>query len=336
MLEHTNSSMAFLLCKKESEENTMKQQEFYEAIQQAVKELLGETYSIGLFQMQTVGMEQQDALFIRKETQPIFTVIYLQEYYQQWKQGKELEALAKDLVLEYRQKSSSQTIAADDFKVLNQQEAVKQTIFFRCVSKKQVPSNIPHRQMLDFAILYGILIKCQKEMTTFVTITKNMMECYHVTEEELFDLAMENTPNLFPESVKTLQEVIASLLSPAEQTSSFPSHNKSKYEMLVLSNIANFYGFSAVFYPNVLKQLAEERKGNLIVIPSSIHEAILLTDSDMAKVQELNETIVTVNETQLTEQERLSNQAYYYDRETKSLYFMEDYKKGERGVCVKF
>ena len=190
--------------------------------------------------------------------------------------------------------------------------------------------------MLDFAILYGILIKCQKEMTTFVTITKNMMECYHVTEEELFDLAMENTPNLFPESVKTLQEVIASLLSPAEQTSSFPSHNKSKYEMLVLSNIANFYGFSAVFYPNVLKQLAEERKGNLIVIPSSIHEAILLTDSDMAKVQELNETIVTVNETQLTEQERLSNQAYYYDRETKSLYFMEDYKKGERGVCVKF
>ena len=65
-------------------------------------------------------------------------------------------------------------------------------------------------------------------------------------------------------------------------------------------------------------------------------EAILLTDSDMAKVQELNETIVTVNETQLTEQERLSNQAYYYDRETKSLYFMEDYKKGERGVCVKF
>ncbi len=52
-----------------------------------------------------------------------------------------------------------------------------------------------------------------------------------------------------------------------------------------------------MLYPNVLEQLAEERKGNLIVIPSSIHEAILLTDSEMAKVQELNETILTVNET---------------------------------------
>lgn len=62
----------------------MKHQEFYEAIQQAVKELLGETYSIGFFQIQKVGIEQQEALFIRKETQSIFPVIYLQKYYQQW------------------------------------------------------------------------------------------------------------------------------------------------------------------------------------------------------------------------------------------------------------
>lgn len=313
----------------------MKQQEFYEQIKQVVKELLGETYSIGFFQIQKVGMEQQDALFIRKQTQPIFPVIYLQEYYRQWEQGKEIETLAKDLVIEYTQKSSSQTIAADDFKVLNQQEAVKSKVFFCCVSKEQVPSNIPHREMLDLAIFYGIFLKCQKEMITFVTITKDMMECYHVTEEELFQLAMENTPNLFPESVRTLREMLTSILSPMEQTSSF-HNNKSKYEMLILSNTANFYGFSAVFYPNVLEQLAEERKENLIVIPSSIHEAIVLADLKEVTVQELNETIVTVNETQLKEQERLSNQAYYYDRETKSLYFMENYKKGERQVCVKF
>ena len=315
----------------------MKHQEFYERIKQAVKELLGKTYFVGFFQIQKVGREQQEALFIRKETQPIFPVIYLQEYYQQWEQGKEIEALAKDLVLEYRQKSFSKTIPSDDFKVLSQQETVKQKIFFRCVSKEQIPSDIPYREMLNFAILYGIFIKYQKETITFVTITKNIMEYYHFTEEVLFQLAMENTPNLFPKSVRTLQEMIASILSPMEQISSFPNHNnKSKYEMLVLSNTTDFYGFSAVLYPNVLEQLAEERKGNLIVIPSSIHEAILLTDSEMAKVQELNETILTVNETQLKEQERLSNQAYYYDRKTKGLYFMEDYKKGERGVCVKF
>ncbi len=315
----------------------MKHQEFYERIKQAVKELLGKTYFVGFFQIQKVEREQQEALFIRKETQPIFPVIYLQEYYQQWEQGKEIEALAKDLVLEYRQKSFSKTIPSDDFKVLSQQETVKQKIFFRCVSKEQIPSDIPYREMLNLAILYGIFIKCQKETITFVTITKNMMEYYHFTEEVLFQLAMENTPNLFPKSVRTLQEMIASILSPMEQISSFPNHNnKSKYEMLVLSNTTDFYEFSAVLYPNVLEQLAEERKGNLIVIPSSIHEAILLIDSEMTKVQELNKTILEVNHTKLKEQERLSNQAYYYDRETTSLYFMEDYKKGERGVCVKF
>ena len=315
----------------------MKHQEFYERIKQAVKELLGKTYFVGFFQIQKVEREQQEALFIRKETQPIFPVIYLQEYYQQWEQGKEIEALAKDLVLEYRQKSFSKTIPSDDFKVLSQQETVKQKIFFRCVSKEQIPSDIPYREMLNLAILYGIFIKCQKETITFVTITKNMMEYYHFTEEVLFQLARENTPNLFPKSVRTLQEMIASILSPMEQISSFPNHNnKSKYEMLVLSNTTDFYEFSAVLYPNVLEQLAEERKGNLIVIPSSIHEAILLIDSEMTKVQELNKTILEVNHTKLKEQERLSNQAYYYDRETTSLYFMEDYKKGERGVCVKF
>lgn len=313
----------------------MEQQEFYEQIKHVIEELLGEDYYVSLSKIQKIGFGQLDVLCIKNRKQSIMPIIYLQDYYIRFQQGKEVRMLAKEIVTEYFQKSMYQEKALIGLDFLNQKEQIEQQLFFRCFPTNQVPLDIPHKEMLDLSIVYGILIHQQKDATTFITITEKLREEYGWTEEELFDLAMENTPNLFPESVRTLREMLTSILSPMEQTSSF-HNNKSKYEMLILSNTANFYGFSAVFYPNVLEQLAEERKENLIVIPSSIHEAIVLADLKEVTIQELNETIVTVNETQLKEQEQLSNQAYYYDRETKSLYFMENYKKGERQVCVKF
>ena len=106
--------------------------------------------------------------------------------------------------------------------------------------------------------------------------------------------------------------------------------------LTVVSNRFHFNGFSAVFYPGVLDELAGAEGGNLVVIPSSVHEALVFADDGNMEAEHINGMIMEVNHTQVLEEERLSDRAYYYDRDRRELFFMDDYRKGDRSVCVKF
>lgn len=323
--------MAFVICKKESEDKAMKQQEFYEQIKQVVEELVGQDYHVSLSQIEKVGFGQLNVLFIRKEEQLMMPIIYLQDYYIRFQRGEEIQTLARDIVTKYAQKSKYQEKIVEDFDFLNQKEQIKQRIFFRCVSTEQVPSSIPYREVLDFSIVYGILVSYNKNSTTFITITEDIKNRYSWTEEELFQLSMENTCRLFPEQMQSMVEILSREFPDMANTL-----ENDTIGCTVISNRFNFYGFSVIFYPRVLVRLAEEKGGNLVIIPSSVHEALVLVDNGMVDTVEINQTIRFVNHTQVLEEEQLSNQAYYYDRETKKLYFMEDVKKGGTSTCVKF
>ena len=303
----------------------MKQQEFYEQIRQVTEEFLGKDYHVGLSQIQKVGFGTLDILLIRENEQLIMPTIYLQDYYIRFQQGEEVQTLTKDIVAEYVQKSKYQEKVMEDLDFLNQKEQIEQTIFFRCVSAKQVPLSIPYRKMLDFSMVYGILINQQKDTTTFITITEKFREEYGWTEEELYQLSMKNTCRLFPEQVQSMVEILS-----REFPDMADALEDDTIGCTVVSNRFNFYGFSVIFYSGVLARLAEEKGGNLIIIPSSVHEALVLVDKGMVDTAEINQTIWFVNHTQVLKEEQLSNQAYYYDRETKELYFMEDVKKGEQ------
>lgn len=303
----------------------MKQQEFYEQIRQVTEKFLGKGYSVSLSQIEKIGFGKLDVLLIKEEKQLMMPTIHLQDYYIRFQRGEEVQTLVKDIVAEYVQKSQYQEKVVEDLDFLNQKEQIEQTIFFRCVSAEQVLLNIPYRKMLDFSMVYSILVSCNRNNTTFITITEDIRNRYGWTEEELFQLSMKNTCHLFPEQMQSLTEILSR---------EFPDMANALEDdtigCTVVSNRFNFYGFSVIFYPGILARLAEEKAGNLIIIPSSVHEALVLVDKRMVNTAEINQMIQFVNHTQVAEEEQLSNQAYYYDRETEKLYFMEDVQKGEQ------
>ena len=303
----------------------MKQQKFYEQIRQVTEKFLGKGYHVSLSQIEKVGFGKLDVLLIREKEQLIMPTIYLQDYYIRFQRGEEIRILVKDIVAEYVQKSKYQEKVMEDLDFLNQKEQIEQTIFFRCVSAEQVPLSIPYREMLDFSMVYSILVSCNRNNTTFITITEDIRNCYGWTEEELFQLSMKNTCRLFPEQVQSMVQILS-----REFPDMADALEDDTIRCTVVSNRFNFYGFSVIFYSGVLARLAEEKGGNLIIIPSSVHEALVLVDKGMVDTAEINQTIWFVNHTQVLKEEQLSNQAYYYDRETKELYFMEDVKKGEQ------
>ena len=69
-----------------------------------------------------------------------------------------------------------------------------------------------------------------------------------------------------------------------------------------------------VFYPHVLDMIGEMLKEDYFVLPSSIHEVIVVPESKGLDTEEMNEMVNEINETQVAPEEVLSSHAYYYER----------------------
>ena len=69
-----------------------------------------------------------------------------------------------------------------------------------------------------------------------------------------------------------------------------------------------------MMYPNVLKDFANEQDVDLFIIPSSVHEVILVP-KEGGSAKRLNEILNDVNQNSVDPIEILSNRIYSYSRE---------------------
>ena len=69
-----------------------------------------------------------------------------------------------------------------------------------------------------------------------------------------------------------------------------------------------------MIYPGVLRALADDLGENFYILPSSVHEILLLPDSGAEDARYLREMIREVNATQVEPEEVLSDNLYYFDR----------------------
>ena len=89
--------------------------------------------------------------------------------------------------------------------------------------------------------------------------------------------------------------------------------------MYVLSNISRMNGAACMLYDGVIRKFAEYWRTDLYIIPSSIHEVIMIPDNGSAEPERLLEMISDVNDTQVSAEEVLSYGLYHYSRSNDSL-----------------
>lgn len=89
--------------------------------------------------------------------------------------------------------------------------------------------------------------------------------------------------------------------------------------MYVLTNSNQVNGAVYMCDEEVMSLIAEKLGSDLIVIPSSIHETIILKETENMSVRELNAMVEAVNAEAVNPQERLGNFVYRFDREAQRL-----------------
>ena len=116
---------------------------------------------------------------------------------------------------------------------------------------------------------------------------------------------------LLPDEFQTMRAVIEELTGMEE--------TGKEDRMYILSNEIRSYGAAAILYEGRLEKIGDYLKENYYVLPSSVHEVIIVPESEAPGQAELSRLVKEINETQVDPEEVLSNHAYYYDRKQKKL-----------------
>ena len=90
-------------------------------------------------------------------------------------------------------------------------------------------------------------------------------------------------------------------------------------DMLILTNIFRINGAGVICYDGLLKIIADMAGGNLIIIPSSVHETIVMSEKTWLDEQELQEMVYSVNREEVPADEILSDHPFRYEREMNRL-----------------
>lgn len=252
-------------------------------------------------------------LIIHKCNNAIGVTLYLDGFYQDYTKGRPMESIVEQLVYSY-----FQSAVKEDFNLLwmESKEEFLKRVAYRVINRdmnKDLLSKGPHTNIVgDLEKTYIIYVDCNNEGFGSVKITYPLMERFDVSVEELDYHARINTPQFFPVEFCSMVDVLRGFLGDMQDVPAGP-------EMWVLSNEKKDYGASTLLYENVLREISNTLQSSLYVIPSSVHELIILKASKDCDTLKLGMLIREVNQTELSQEELLSDTLYFFNRTTNQL-----------------
>ena len=178
--------------------------------------------------------------------------------------------------------------------------------------------NLPHEEIMDLAVVCSYRVDGGPTGSGMVMIDKSHIECWGITSSQLLALAKANTARKYPVSLISISDLIH-MIESEEGMHFCPEREEENAPMYILTNTEKYFGAYSIFYPNVQQHVADVLNTSYYVLPSSIHETILVPDSGLYSPDELQHMVKSVNLTQVDPKERLSDSVYYYDRKSRTL-----------------
>lgn len=177
-------------------------------------------------------------------------------------------------------------------------------------------NDIPYVPWMDLAIVVFVLLEVSPYGTATVLVRKEHLEIWGLTEAQLFDEAKKNTPILLPYQFcpmrKSLREICPYAVDEGEE---------EEESLYVLSNKLRSFGAKQVCsMRGSLRRWGRSWERIITFFRAKIHEVIVVPESKSPVKQDLEEMVREINETQVEEEEVLSDRVYYFSRKENRLF----------------
>ncbi len=251
-------------------------------------------------------------IMFREETEPVSPNFYLEREFWNWREGREtMEEIISGLMNAYEEEKEKNKMLLE--KIQFTWECFRENVFLRLINRdrnKERLEQVPYREFLDMAVVYYFSIAISDTVAGSMLITKEHLETLGISEEELYDAAEENTRTKHQVVILKMNELLEQLQKKME----IEFETVENSENYVLTNENRTYGAVTMMFREGLRQFSDEIGNSFYILPSSIHEVILMPDNGEMDVEFFACMVKRINRTAVLETEVLSDSIYYYDR----------------------
>lgn len=243
--------------------------------------------------------------------------VYLDSFYRDYKDGGIGLREAVDGVYALITKHLDD-IEGVDLSGFMEWETVQGSIYAKLINAAQNQGQlekVPHRMFLDMAVVYYMEVRnFEGEDVGTVLIHNSHMEMWGQDERCLYRKAMSNMRSGGKPSFERLETVLKNIQPiPGELLSDRDC--SPDMGMYILTNCRRYCGASEILDNDTLQAIADKIGDNFVMLPSSIHECIVMRPKDGLEYGELADIVRNVNDTCVSVEERLSNHVYVYSKD---------------------
>ena len=232
----------------------MEYREFLENVRKEVESRYDSNVSVTLNHVMKNNGTELDGITIMEKDKNIAPTIYINSFYDRYREGVSLKAVVSEIIRIYNQNKNSININADYFE---NYENVRKTIVYKLVNyqkNKKLLEDVPYKRVLDLAVVFYCLIEQRKGVSATALIHNEHLRIWNVTEDEIYNDALKNTPVLLAGSIVPMSKILSEIAGTA------PADNDEKVckytgedILYVLTNSSRVNGAACILYDNLLK-----------------------------------------------------------------------------------
>ncbi len=302
-----NQATVNYFARREWERGKMDFNVFIENIVDLLQKKMGKTYEIRVTTVTKNNDVRITGVVMMARGDTISPTIYLEGFYEEYQEGTSMEVLVDKIISIYEDQMRDINLDMEFFRDF---EKVRDRIFYKLISfdkNRRLLEDVPYFRWHDLAIVFYYAM--EEELVGKASIT---IHCHHMTMwgqsvDSLYRTAQKNMKEGMPELLLSMSELFS-------QMTGIAIPKEDEIPMYVLTNQEKLYGAAALLYSDRLKELADKLECDLLILPSSVHEVLLVPDDHRNGYDFYIKMVDEVNRTQVALEEVLSYTLYRYNR----------------------
>ncbi len=283
-------------------------EEFLEAARQRVQEEIPDA-EVKIQKVEKLQQESYTGISVRPKDSSVAATFNVLNAYESCREDPgELKSVLEKLVSDVLTVTSSMPVFSAGS--IMDYETAKEHLTMQAIPVKpneQMLEDIPHKTVEDIAIVYRVELPNLRNASATTLVTNRLLEEYGITKETLHDDAVKSVMKNHPPVLKNMSEMMTEMSDGMIDMPESP--------MWVATIEGGIQGASVVQIPAFMDEAAKRLGGDYFVLPSSIHEVLLVKDNGEFSRQMLEDMVRGVNSTEVSASEFLSDSVYHYDSE---------------------
>lgn len=314
-----------LLHYENSYEDDIEPKVFAEGVAKDIRNFLPAKYENAEFQVMQMNKNngvQMVGVQVRLQEENVCPVVYVEPFFNEIRLGEPVEKVMNEIARCMEEAGNVPFLHSGinpmDYDSVKEHLAV---MLVNTPANKRMLQEMPHENMEDLsAICYVDFPVESNDGKATMKVKNEHLKMWNVDAKEMFRQARANTQPVNTPILQSMDEMLLSIFNEEGHATNLLDENvdfglRSHDMLYALTNVEKQYGASMITQPEVLNKLEQLFPEGFYVLPSSVHEVLIVPDNGEMEPKMLGEMVREVNKNEVERQEVLSDRVYSYDKE---------------------